>query len=311
MATMITDECINCGACRPSARTPRSPGRRRVRLAGRQARRAEQRIFYIVPEKCTECVGFYDHEGVCRGLSGRCCIPNPNIPESEAVLLARAAEIHPDKTFGPDSPSRFKGGDGAAAGGPPGKPPVPRSRCGTRSGSRGCRTGCCEAGACGRRQGRQRSRRGGALLQQPTARTVPYRGEPLSFDEARELVGTTHPSGGVPLIPISVSLLQPLLGALPAKTKDRLEAAFNDRRVFSSAGATGMNLAVHMVVIPLLFSAFAVVALNESSTARPSAMVLLRRSCRDRGGGVPDARVRDPGVRSPRRSTAARSTDRS
>lgn len=94
---------------------------------------------------------------------------------------------------------------------------------------------------------------------------MPYRGElPLSFDEARELVSTAPASGGVPLIPISVSLLQPLLGALPAKTKDRLEAAFNDRRVFSSAGATGMNLAVHMVVIPLLFSAFAVVALNES-----------------------------------------------
>ncbi|MBY0279681.1 hypothetical protein K2Z84_30475, partial [Candidatus Binatia bacterium] len=104
-----------------------------------------------------------------------------------------------------------------------------------------------------------------APLQQPAARTVPYRGElPLGFDEARELVSTAPAAKGLPVVPIAVSLLQPLLGALPAKTKDRLEAAFNDRRIFSSAGATGMNLCVHMVVIPLVFTAFAVFALNES-----------------------------------------------
>jgi len=68
----------------------------------------------------------------------------------------------------------------------------------------------------------------------------------------------------VPVVPIAVALLQPILGALPAKTKDRLEAAFGDRRVFSSAGATGMNLFVHMVAIPLLFTGFAVFALGDS-----------------------------------------------
>src|SRR5262249_41036551 len=89
---------------------------------------------------------------------------------------------------------------------------------------------------------------------------------------ARELVRSTGQKGGLPIIPIVVSLLQPLLGALPAKTKDRLEAAFHDRRVFSSAGATGMNMFVHLIVIPLLFTGFAVWALNESfysNTVRP------------------------------------------
>jgi hypothetical protein len=28
-----------------------------------------------------------------------CCVPDPNNPETEEVLLARAKQIHPDKTF--------------------------------------------------------------------------------------------------------------------------------------------------------------------------------------------------------------------
>ena len=44
-----------------------------------------------------------------------CCIPNPDIVETEGVLLARAKELHPEETFGDDFPSRFKGEGGEAA----------------------------------------------------------------------------------------------------------------------------------------------------------------------------------------------------
>jgi len=39
-----------------------------------------------------------------------CCVPDPNIPETEEVLLERARKLHPDQTFGSDFPSRFKKG---------------------------------------------------------------------------------------------------------------------------------------------------------------------------------------------------------
>jgi hypothetical protein len=103
-------------------------------------------------------------------------------------------------------------------------------------------------------------------LQQPPKRTAPFRGElEIDFDEARErLQPPLGAASGSRILPIAIALLQPLLGALPAKTKDRLEAAFQDRRVFSSAGATGMNIFLHLLVLPLLFTAFAVVVLGES-----------------------------------------------
>src|SRR5437763_3538196 len=71
-------------------------------------------IFYIVPEKCTECVGFYDHEACAAVCPVDCCVPDPEIPESEDVLLARARLLHPGDEFPADFPSRFKKDGGAA-----------------------------------------------------------------------------------------------------------------------------------------------------------------------------------------------------
>lgn len=118
MATMITDECINCGACEPECPNTAiyQGGVEWLGLDGATHPPLANEFFYIVPEKCTECVGFYDHEACAAVCPVDCCVPNPQLPESEAVLLARAAQIHPDKTFGPDSPSRFKGAGGAPAG---------------------------------------------------------------------------------------------------------------------------------------------------------------------------------------------------
>jgi hypothetical protein len=74
-------------------------------------------VFYIVPEKCTECVGFHDQEACAAVCPVDVCIPNPDIPETEEVLLQRARELHPGVQFPPDFPSRFRaGGDGASTG---------------------------------------------------------------------------------------------------------------------------------------------------------------------------------------------------
>jgi ferredoxin len=115
MATIITDECINCGACEPECPNVAiyQGGVEWDGLDGAKHAAISDDFFYIVPEKCTECVGFYDHEACAAVCPVDCCIPDPDRPESEAVLLERARQIHPDKEFGADAPSRFKA-DGAA-----------------------------------------------------------------------------------------------------------------------------------------------------------------------------------------------------
>ena len=115
MATMITSECINCGACEPECpNTAIYQGGVEWELNGAKHPAIAGEIFYIVPEKCTECVGFFDHEACAAVCPVDCCIPNPDIPETEAVLIQRAKQLHPEQEFPADFPSRFKG-EGAAA----------------------------------------------------------------------------------------------------------------------------------------------------------------------------------------------------
>ena len=87
MATTITEECINCGACEPEC--PNG------------AISQGEDIYVINPSLCTECVGFHDEEACAAVCPVDCCVPDPAIPETEDVLLERARQIHPDKTFPP------------------------------------------------------------------------------------------------------------------------------------------------------------------------------------------------------------------
>lgn len=116
MATVITNECINCGACEPECpNTAIYQGGVQWELNGVAHDAISGDIFYIVPEKCTECVGFFDHEACAAVCPVDCCIPDPQRPESEAVLFERAKELHPGESFPDDFPSRFKK-EGAAPG---------------------------------------------------------------------------------------------------------------------------------------------------------------------------------------------------
>ena len=97
MATKITEECINCGACEPECPN--------------EAISEGPEIYIINPELCTECVGFFDEEQCNAVCPVDCCVPDPAIPESEEVLVERAKKLHPDKTFDlANLPSRFRKG---------------------------------------------------------------------------------------------------------------------------------------------------------------------------------------------------------
>lgn len=109
MATVITSECINCGACEPECpNTAIYQGGVEWEFNGAMHPAIASDIFYIVPDKCTECVGFYDHEACAAVCPVDCCVPDPKIPETEAVLIERAKALHPEQTFGDDFPSRFR-----------------------------------------------------------------------------------------------------------------------------------------------------------------------------------------------------------
>ena len=94
MATHITEECINCGACEPECPN--------------EAISEGDEVYVIDPALCTECVGFHDYEACQAVCPVECCLPDPERREEESALIERARKVHPDKTFPEDYPSRFK-----------------------------------------------------------------------------------------------------------------------------------------------------------------------------------------------------------
>lgn len=108
MSTKITEECINCGACEPECpNTAIYEGGSNWELNGASHPALQYDMFYIVPEKCTECVGFYAEEQCAAVCPVDCCIPDPDNPETEAQLIARARRLHAEREFAEPYPSRF------------------------------------------------------------------------------------------------------------------------------------------------------------------------------------------------------------
>ena len=85
MATTITEECINCGACEPEC--PNG------------AITQGEDIYVINPDLCTECVGFHDEEACAAVCPVDCCVQDPARPETEEQNYAKLAKVHPDKSF--------------------------------------------------------------------------------------------------------------------------------------------------------------------------------------------------------------------
>ena len=101
MATMITNDCINCGACEPECPN--------------NAISQGDPVYVIDPKLCTECVGFHDYEACAAVCPVDVCVTDPNNVESEAVLIGRARELHPEVSFPETFESRFHKGQGKSA----------------------------------------------------------------------------------------------------------------------------------------------------------------------------------------------------
>ncbi|MDQ3192877.1 MAG: 4Fe-4S dicluster domain-containing protein [Bacteroidota bacterium] len=114
MAIMITDECINCGACEPEcpnnaiyeggAEWRFSDG---TVLKGTYTSKTGltvdadtpltpkvMDVYYIVTDKCTECVGFHDEPQCAAVCPVDCCVDDPDFRESKEELLAKKDSLH-------------------------------------------------------------------------------------------------------------------------------------------------------------------------------------------------------------------------
>jgi ferredoxin len=273
MATVITSECINCGACEPECpNTAIYQGGVEWELNGVKHPSIAQDIFYIVPEKCTECVGFFDHEACAAVCPVDCCVPDPNIPETEDVLIARAKTLHPDQVFAPEFPSRFRK-EGAAAAAPapaavvaPPPPPVESAAAAP------AKPAAAPAPAAAAPVAAPAAR-----VEKPLAAPKPpspvaaapmkekvFPGElPGSFEDAVAQLSTVR-AGTSTALKWFAALTQPLLGALPVSQKKTIEEAVGDPRFFTAAGATGANILQNMILYPAIIAAIGALSMNRA-----------------------------------------------
>ena len=114
MAIVITDECINCGACEPECpNTAIYEGAEEWRyqdgtslkgafvLPSGEKAEAEKvmepvsdEYYYIVPSKCTECKGFHDEPQCAAVCPVDCCVPDEEHVETEEALLSKQRFLH-------------------------------------------------------------------------------------------------------------------------------------------------------------------------------------------------------------------------
>src|SRR5437867_7648741 len=114
MAIKITEECINCGACEPECpnnaiyeggvewaisdgTTVKGP----FTLLDGSVIDADQKnapisndLYYIVPNKCTECQGFHEEPQCAAVCPVDCCIPDEMYKETVEQLMAKKEKLH-------------------------------------------------------------------------------------------------------------------------------------------------------------------------------------------------------------------------
>ena len=114
MAIIITDECINCGACEPECpnnaiyeggvewaikdgttiKGEYTLDNAECIDASAPQKPVMDEFYYIVPDKCTECVGFHEEPQCAAVCPVDCCVPDPDRVESKELLLERKARLH-------------------------------------------------------------------------------------------------------------------------------------------------------------------------------------------------------------------------
>jgi hypothetical protein len=247
MATMITSDCINCGACEPECPN--------------NAISQGDPVYVIDPLLCTECVGFHDHEACAAVCPVDVCVTDPNNVETEEVLIARARALHPETNFGDNFQSRFRKGNGDGAAAPaaqsaaaPEKPPAAAAPAPASEAAAAPPPAATPVTKPAPPPSAPAPKPPAAKKDQKPKKSFPAE-LPLSFEEASQKYtrGGSHLSGAVR---VAVILLQPVIGALPHRTKKRLEQAVQSPW-FTAAGSTAVNIVHNAVLYPLVFMAIA------------------------------------------------------
>jgi len=123
MAIIITEECINCGACEPECPnnaiyeggaewrfsdgtslsgeyTGKSTGKAidaddaQDPVTGGAFGADGNDLYYIVPDKCTECKGFHDEPQCAAVCPVDCCVDDPDHKETDDDLLSKKDSLH-------------------------------------------------------------------------------------------------------------------------------------------------------------------------------------------------------------------------
>lgn len=112
MAIKITEECINCGACEPEcpnnaiyeggvewALADGTTVKGSFTLMDGSVMDADQKnapiatdIYYIVPNKCTECQGFHEEPQCAAVCPVDCCVPDEMYQETVDQLMDKKAD---------------------------------------------------------------------------------------------------------------------------------------------------------------------------------------------------------------------------
>ncbi|MBE50661.1 MAG: ferredoxin [Flavobacteriales bacterium] len=102
MAIKITDDCINCGACEPECPNTAiyepdaiwklSQGTNLSDDADQDP--VSDDFFFIVTDKCTECIGFHEEPQCAAVCPVDCCVPDEDNEETEDELMLKKDYLH-------------------------------------------------------------------------------------------------------------------------------------------------------------------------------------------------------------------------
>lgn len=117
MALIITEACINCSACEPECPNqaiyapsekwkysdgtllkgtvdfPYGNAGQGVIVSEPNVALSDS-IYFIVPEKCTECVGFHEQPQCAAICPENCCVKDPEFVENKEELLSKKEFLH-------------------------------------------------------------------------------------------------------------------------------------------------------------------------------------------------------------------------
>jgi ferredoxin len=79
MALMIGDDCIACDACREECPN--------------EAIEENEPVYFIDPDRCTECVGYYDEPSCIAVCPVDCIVPDPNNVENTDELMFKYEQL--------------------------------------------------------------------------------------------------------------------------------------------------------------------------------------------------------------------------